>query len=60
LWFGPPGTIKGPLLLVSTTGTIDSNTTAELLRLKPIKIIVIGGTSQVSAAVFTALAAYAP
>jgi putative cell wall-binding protein/subtilisin family serine protease len=54
------GTIKGPLLLVSTTGTIDSNTVAELLRLKPIKIIVIGGTNQVSGPVFTALTAYAP
>jgi putative cell wall-binding protein len=54
------GTIKGPLLLVSTTGTIDSNTVAELLRLQPIKIIVIGGTKQVSADVFTALTAYAP
>jgi putative cell wall-binding protein len=54
------GTIKGPLLLVSTTGTIDSNTTNELLRLKPIKIIVIGGTNQVSGPVFTALTAYAP
>jgi putative cell wall-binding protein len=54
------GTIKGPLLLVSTTGAIDVNTTNELLRLKPIQIIVIGGTNQVSTAVFTALTAYAP
>ncbi|MGD0863824.1 MAG: cell wall-binding repeat-containing protein, partial [Candidatus Limnocylindrales bacterium] len=54
------GTIKGPVLFVAPSGAIDSYTATELLRLKPDHIVVLGGTGVVSAAVMTALAAYAP
>jgi len=54
------GTIKGPVLFVAASGAIDSYTATELLRLKPDHIVVLGGTGVVSAAVFSALAAYAP
>jgi putative cell wall-binding protein len=53
------GTIKGPVLLVSTTGPIDSNTSAELIRLAPKKIIVLGSTTVISGQVMSALAPYA-
>jgi outer membrane protein assembly factor BamB len=52
------GRVKGPVLLVNTTGAIDSNTVAELTRLKPLKIIVLGSNGVVSDAVLTALKAY--
>ena len=48
----------GPTLLVSPTG-IPAATAAELSRLKPSKIVVLGGTSVVSEATRGALAAYA-
>ncbi len=53
------GTIKGPVLLVAPTGAINASTATELLRLHPVKIVVLGGTSVVSDAVKTALAGYA-
>ncbi len=53
------GTIKGPVLLVAPTGAINAATAAELTRLEPQKIIVLGSTGVVSDAVKTALAAYA-
>ena len=46
-----------PLLLV-TAGTIPAATSAELSRLKPRRIVVLGGPSVVSNAVLNALAAY--
>ena len=52
------GTIKGPLLLVATTGQLPAATVTELNRLKPIRIVVVGGTSQVSASVYSLLAGY--
>ena len=52
------GTIKGPVLLVGPTGAINASTAAELTRLKPKKIVVLGGTGAVSDAVLNALAAY--
>jgi putative cell wall-binding protein len=54
------GWIGGPLLLVGTTGAIPPSTAAELTRLKPVRIVVLGGTDKVSTAVFNALAPYAP
>jgi putative cell wall-binding protein/uncharacterized protein YvpB len=54
------GTIKGPVLLVPTTGALPASVTAELTRLRPIRIVVIGGTAQISDAVYNLLAAYAP
>ena len=54
------GTIKGPVLFVATSGVINASTAAELVRLKPDHIVVLGGTGVISDAVFTALEAYAP
>ncbi len=53
------GTVAGPVLLVGPTGAINAATAAELTRLKPQKIVVLGGTGVVSEAVKTALASYA-
>jgi hypothetical protein len=53
------GTIKGPVLLANTTGPLDPATVTELVRLKPARIIVLGGTGVISDAVMSALAAYA-
>ena len=52
------GTIKGPVLLASSTLPLDPATAAELTRLKPAKIIVVGGSSLVSDAVEHALLSY--
>ena len=52
------GTIKGPLLLVSTTGALPAATVTELQRLKPPQIVVVGNTSVVSASVYNLVAAY--
>jgi ell wall binding domain 2 (CWB2) len=52
------GTVKGPLLLASSTLPLDPSTAAELTRLKPARIIVLGGPSVVSDAVEHALLAY--
>lgn len=49
----------GSLLLVNKD-SIPSSTVAELQRLKPSKIVVLGGTGSVGQAVFTALGGYAP
>ena len=48
----------GPILLVRST-SIPSATATELARLKPDRIVVLGGTSAISAAVATNLQAYA-
>ncbi len=53
------GTLPGPVLLAATNLPINAATTAELTRLKPHQIIVLGGTGVISDAVKTALAAYA-
>ena len=52
------GTVKGPVLLVAPTGAINAATATELTRLKPARIIVLGSTGVVSAAIMTALAPY--
>jgi putative cell wall-binding protein len=49
------GTVKGPILLAAATGTLDASTKAELLRLKPAKVIALGGTGVISADVYTQL-----
>ena len=54
----PAGIYGGPILLV-TASAIPNAIKAELSRLKPKRIIVLGGTGSVSAAVASALAAYA-
>ncbi len=55
---GPAGGLKGgPVLLVTPT-SIPSQVAAELTRLQPARIEILGGTSSVSTAVETALAAY--
>ena len=48
----------GPVLL-TPTATLNPKTAAELVRLKPKRIVVLGGTSVVSAAVFNLLLGYA-
>jgi len=52
------GKVAGPVLLVGPTGAINASTAAELTRLQPKKIIVLGGTGSVSDAVLDALAAF--
>jgi putative cell wall-binding protein len=49
------GTVQGPVLLAAATLPIDPATTAELTRLKPARIIVLGGTGAISDAVKAAL-----
>jgi putative cell wall-binding protein len=53
------GWYRGPVLLVNTTGAIDASTAAELTRLKPYRIIVLGSSGVISNSVMTQLAAYA-
>ena len=50
---------RGPVLLV-TGGAIPAVTSAELQRLQPQRIVVLGGTSVITQAVQNQLAAYAP
>ncbi len=55
---GPAARVgKGPLLLTAPDSLL-SVTATELLRLKPGRIVVLGGTSAVSGAVLTALRSY--
>jgi putative cell wall-binding protein len=49
----------GPLLLTMPT-SLPANVKAEIVRLGPAKIVVVGGTGVVSAAVYNQLAALAP
>jgi putative cell wall-binding protein len=53
------GTVKGPVLLAAKTGALDPSTAGELTRLKPHRIVVLGGTAVISDAVMNALKAYA-
>ena len=53
------GTVKGPVLLVSATGALNAATAAELTRLAPVKIIVLGVTGVISDAVQSSLTPYA-
>ena len=45
------GKVKGPILFVASTGAINSNTAAELTRLEPDRIVVLGGTGVIFDAV---------
>jgi putative cell wall-binding protein len=58
---GSPSAAKanGPILLTATS-KLPSSTAAELDRLNPSKIVILGGTGSVSSAVASRLAAYAP
>ncbi|HEX5466658.1 MAG TPA: cell wall-binding repeat-containing protein [Candidatus Limnocylindrales bacterium] len=51
------GTVKGPVLLAATSGTLDGSTRAELLRLHPAHVVVLGGTAAIGASVYSQLAA---
>ena len=53
------GTIKGPVLLANSTGALNPATIAELTRLNPVNIVVLGGTGVISDAVKTSLVPYA-
>jgi hypothetical protein len=52
------GAADGPLLYVGAGTPIDSYTTAELTRLDPSQIVVVGDANSISAAVLDALAPY--
>lgn len=51
--------LGGPLLL-TPTASLHKSVATELSRLQPHRIVVVGGTGSITAAVFNALAAYAP
>lgn len=53
------GTLPGPILLAATSLPLNPSTTAELTRLKPKRIIVLGSSGVISEAVRIALAPYA-
>jgi putative cell wall-binding protein len=55
---GPIGAAAGGPVLLTRAGSLPDATAAELTRLHPQKIVVVGGTAAVSDAVFTALDAY--
>jgi cell wall-associated NlpC family hydrolase len=57
---GPAAAKTGSPMLLTTTASVPATTIAELQRLKPKKIIVLGGTAAVTADVVTALKAIAP
>jgi putative cell wall-binding protein len=50
---------KGGPVLLTPTATLNAATAAELTRLRPKRIVVLGSAAVVSAAVFNLLAAYA-
>jgi putative cell wall-binding protein len=52
------GTLRGPVLLAKASRTIDPSTTGELQRLKPRKVVILGGTGVVSESVASQLAAF--
>lgn len=53
------GTLDGPVLL-TRPDAVPAETAAELDRLNPARIVVVGGTTAVSASVQSALSAYSP
>ena len=53
------GTLAGPVLLAATNLPLNPSTTTELKRLKPKRVVVLGGTAVISNAVKNALAPYA-
>jgi putative cell wall-binding protein len=55
---GPPAAVRGSPILLVRGGSIPPETAAELTRLKPASIIVLGGAGVVSDAVLAALRGY--
>ena len=55
---GPAAARQGGPLLLTASGSLPKATTDELRRLKPGRIVVVGGTAVVAPAVVSALAAY--
>ena len=53
------GTVRGPVLLAATNLPLNASTAAELTRLQPKRIVVLGGTGVISDAVLNALKPYA-
>jgi hypothetical protein len=61
LGVGPGGGVNGaPIIIVPTNPPIPAATSAELVRLDPRTVIIIGGTAAVSAAMETALGTLLP
>lgn len=56
----PAATVGGGPLLLTTSGGLPLSVKAEIQRLKPAKIVVVGGTPAISAAVFTEVKKLAP
>lgn len=56
---GPFASMFGPLLLVPPTGPVPADVIAEVQRLQPENLVVLGGTGAVSGAVVNQLAPYA-
>ena len=54
------GKVHGPVLFAATTGALNAATAAELTRLAPDHIVVLGSSVVISDAVMSAIAAYAP
>lgn len=58
---GPGGGVNGaPIIIVPTDPPIPGITAAELVRLDPRKVIIVGGTAVISASMQTALASLLP
>jgi putative cell wall-binding protein len=55
---GPAGVVGGGPILLTRQGALPGETAAELARLKPARIVVLGGTAAVSSTVAGELAAY--
>ena len=60
LMAGPPAAAEGGALLLTPPGGLTTEVIAQVDRLNPARIIVIGTTSAVSSTVFSQLQAYAP
>jgi putative cell wall-binding protein/spore germination protein YaaH len=56
---GPAATAAGGPVLLVTSSSVPASTAAELARLRPARIVVVGGTGAVSPQVATQLAGYA-
>ncbi len=54
------GTLRGPVLLTGPSGPLNAYTAAELARLKPQRIIVLGGPASISDGVLAQLQSLLP
>ena len=57
---GAAGTVQGPILLAAATGSLHPATTAELSRLKPARIVVLGGPGVLAESVYQQLWTFLP